>query len=180
MSNLAAWQRLAISAHLGYNGCSSGMKLHVDSSHSRSSNFLRTSPATAARRAAAFTLIELLVVIAIIAILAALLLPVLSRAKEKALTIGCLSNLKQLETCWHLYAVDHEDFLPPNNSIAVLGGGAFVTAASWCTNYVYDVDPAGIQNGLLFPYNSSLGIYHCPADRSTITTLGDVKLSHLR
>jgi len=131
-------------------------------------------------RISAFTLIELLVVIAIIAILAALLLPALSKAKDKARTINCLSNLKQLETCWHLYAVDHNDILPPNNSIALIGGGAPVSDATWCSNYVYDVEPAGIKNCLLFPYNTSLAIYHCPADRSTITTLGGVKLDQLR
>src|SRR5260370_42010104 len=70
-----------------------------------------------------FTLIELLVVIAIIAILAALLLPVLSKAKDKARTIGCLSNLKQLDVCWHLYAVDNRDIVPPNDSIMSMGGG---------------------------------------------------------
>src|SRR5215472_15379696 len=120
----------------------------------------------------AFTLIELLVVIAIIAILAALLLPVLSNAKSRALSMACINNLKQLETCWHLYAVDHTDFLPPNNFIGDVNSLNTLDAnVSWCTNYApYDIDPGGIKYGVLFPYNTSLGIYHCPADKSTIQT----------
>ncbi len=132
-------------------------------------------------RGAGFTLIELLVVIAIIAILAALLLPALSRSKTRATSLACLNNLKQLQTCWHLYALDHSDILPPNNAIAEISSGSTTIGASWCTNYApLDADPAGIKNALLFPYNTSVAIYHCPADRSTVTSLDGTPLSQLR
>jgi prepilin-type processing-associated H-X9-DG protein/prepilin-type N-terminal cleavage/methylation domain-containing protein len=120
--------------------------------------------------AAAFTLIELLVVIAIIAILAALLLPVLVRAKGQASGVACLSNLRQLQTCWFMYAGDHSDHVPPNSFVYDLFAGTPIDLGpSWCTNLApFDLDPAGLKEGLLFPYNTSLGIYHCPADKSTV------------
>jgi prepilin-type N-terminal cleavage/methylation domain-containing protein len=74
-----------------------------------SNRFLRTF---AGRSERAFTLIELLVVIAIIAILAALLLPALARAKDKAHDTRCMNNLKQLAVAVWMYADEHDGLAP--------------------------------------------------------------------
>jgi prepilin-type N-terminal cleavage/methylation domain-containing protein/prepilin-type processing-associated H-X9-DG protein len=144
--------------------------------------FPRSRPPPLDPRQRAFTLIELLVVIAIIGILAAMLLPALSRAKSQAQNIACMSNLEQLQLCFHLYVADNNDSLPPNNFVYdIISGTPLDTGPSWCTNLaIYDTDPAGISGGLLFPYNASVPLYHCPADPSTVQTRDGTKLSQPR
>jgi len=129
---------------------------------------IRQRPARGLR--AAFTLIELLVVIAIISILAALLLPALARAKAMAKSAQCLNNLKQMELCVHLYGMDNGDSLPPNNFVYdIISDQPIDTGPSWCTNLaIYDTNSVGITGGLLFQYNTSVAIYHCPADQSSV------------
>lgn len=123
-----------------------------------------------------FTLIELLVVIAIIAILAALLLPALTRAKERSWTVGCLSNLKQLAYCWAMYSNDHNDYLPPNNSVYDISTGKPIPgidlSQTWCPgNARADTNTDNIKRGYLFTYNTAVGIYRCPADRAPVYAL---------
>lgn len=114
-----------------------------------------------------FTLIELLVVIAIIAILAGMLLPALSNAKAKSQGMACLNNLKQLTLCWTLYTDDNDGKLPPNRVTGAMGEAA--SSDSWITgNARTDFTPANIQKGVLYKYNTSIGIYRCPSDRSTV------------
>lgn len=65
-------------------------------------------------RQRAFTLVELLIVIAIIAILAAMLMPVLNKAQQRALNIGAVNNIRQLAVAWKMYSTDNNNYLPPD------------------------------------------------------------------
>jgi prepilin-type N-terminal cleavage/methylation domain-containing protein/prepilin-type processing-associated H-X9-DG protein len=129
-----------------------------------------------------FTLVELLVVIAIIAILATLLIPALSKAKSGALSIACENNLMQLGTCWHLYTLDNSDAVPPNNAIdEISAGNAVDNGVSWCAGEApTDTTLSNIEHGVLFRYDTSAAIYHCPADHSTVQTAGGAQTGQVR
>jgi prepilin-type N-terminal cleavage/methylation domain-containing protein/prepilin-type processing-associated H-X9-DG protein len=137
------------------------------------------------RRRSGFTLIELLVVIAIIAILAGLLLPALHRAKEKTRTIACMSNLKQFQLGWHIYAVDHEDLIPLNMSSGRLYSWVWgwmryenepMPYATDSTNWAALIDP---KLSALGPYIQSPALFKCPSDLSYII-LGGTKHRRVR
>src|SRR5581483_1462139 len=131
--------------------------------------------------AGAFTLIELLVVIAIIAILAAMILPALSRAKQKTQGIYCLNNTKQMALAWTMYAGDNSEKLVYNRDGTDVGLSE--PDRAWVAGWMdfgtgapagADTNIAMLVNHDAYPFGAWLGPYiknpaafKCPADKST-------------
>ncbi len=118
-----------------------------------------------------FTLIELLVVIAIIGILAALLFAVISKSRQKAQGVYCLSNGKQLIAALTLYTADYHDLFPPNPDDANT-----IPGHNWCSGDAGAGRPQEFNPDLLrdpdrclvAPYLSgNVSVFHCPGDTRT-------------
>jgi prepilin-type processing-associated H-X9-DG protein len=107
----------------------------------------------------------MLVVIAIIGILAAILLPALSRAKQKAMQIQCLSQTKQLAAAMQMYSQDNADYMPWPNWGSKFPGWLY-TPVNGLPPAPSDPAEVAYQGGALWSYLKVVKVYWCPLDRT--------------
>ena len=117
----------------------------------------------------AFTLVELMVVIVIVGILAALLMPTLSKGRQRAQGVSCLNNGKQMMVAMTIYGHDYSDFFPPNPD-----DGNTLPGHNWCSGQAgiggpQEFDPDVLKDperSLLSPYlKGNVSVFRCPSDK---------------
>jgi hypothetical protein len=113
----------------------------------------------------AFTLIELVAIVAVLALLSCIAAPMLARAKTKSPAAGCLSNLRQLQAGWAMYADDNSGILMPNAPTSASSSN------TWCAGTLgwgfqdANTNPVPYQVSIMAHYvSSNLTIYRCPGD----------------
>lgn len=123
-----------------------------------------------------FTLIELLVVISIIALLVAILMPALNKAKQAALKVTCLANIKSLSQAWLIYATENEDQIVSGQ----VGHGSYpIKDNDWVHPAIissnpeyradmdsYDREAEGLKQGALYKYLETPDVFNCPSDKT--------------